>query len=111
MRTLKNVLFLTLVLLLAASVVIVLLWGISKSGLADRMRKTSGRDITSTTTDVVSSGTAPTSPQDSIRAIASFVKVSILAFLKVTVLLGIPGVLTAIAVYRMKRHQRQQGEA
>ena len=107
MRILKSALFPTLLVLLAASIVTVMLWGVSKSVLADGIRKSSGRDTATTTTDITTTTSTATqlSPQESIRA------VTLLAFLKVTVLMGIPGVFTVVVVNRMKRHHRQFGGA
>ncbi len=111
MQTLKRSLFLTLLVLLAALVVIGILWGMSKSGAADGMLKASGRATAVATTDITRGGTAPASPQESLQSVGSLIKVALPDFLAVVVWMGIPGVLAAIAVHRMKRHQRQSGEA
>jgi ABC-type Co2+ transport system permease subunit len=113
MRTLKSALIPTLLVLLAASMVTVMWWEVSKSPLADGPRKTSGRVTAATTSDITTtlSTVAQLSPQESIRAVASFVKVTLLAFLKVTVLMGLPGVFTVVVVNRMKRHRRQSDGA
>ena len=113
MQSLKNAVIPTLVVLLAASIVIALLWGVSKTGLADGLSKGSGREITDSTSDTTASTDAGSqaSPQDRIRAIAAFLKVRLLSLLKVTILMGVPGVLTVIIVNRMKQGNRESDGA
>jgi hypothetical protein len=109
MRTLKSTLFAILVVLFAASVVITLLWGVSNSGLADRLRQALGHAPVAARTDVTP-GVASVSSQASIRTAASFVRITLLAFLKVIFLMGLPGVVTVIIVNRLKLHPRQPDE-
>ena|SRR5690349_838829 len=110
MQTLKTALFPILVILLAASIVTALLWGVSTLPIADRIRTGVGREFAVSTGETIPSTVVQPSSQETIQAIASFVKVTILGLLKIIVLMGIPGVVTVILVKLVKRNRRQGNE-